>query len=177
MSSRSHLDPTAHLVKDDEQSRPYRAERIRELLQHLEVPDEGILFHGGELSVRAFDEMRLCFVARLHLATVLTALMFIEHELAAMLFARGDNSAARANLKSILQQAEAARLITVDDHDRFKKLRETRNSYAHFREPLSQTSVVKRALDADTDAFGITQSDALNAIGSVALFLKNRPLL
>ena len=87
---------TAWLEADDAKSRAMRATRLRDLLDILPVPSDGLSFLGGEQSVLCFDEIRRCYLDRSDMAVVLLCLAYVERELAAQLYAAGWNRATKA---------------------------------------------------------------------------------
>ena len=80
---------TAWLQADDARGRATRARRLRDLLDILPVPPDGLSFLGGEESVICFDEVRRCYLDGSDMAVVLLCLAYIERELAAALYAAG----------------------------------------------------------------------------------------
>ena len=86
----------AWLEADDAKGRVERGERLRNLLEILPVPSDGLRFLGGEASAICFDEVRCCYLNGSHLAVVLLCTAYIERELAAGLYAAGWNNAERA---------------------------------------------------------------------------------
>ena len=53
---------TAWLEADDAKGRTMRAKRLRDLLEILPVPSDGLSFLGGEESAIYFDEVRRCYL-------------------------------------------------------------------------------------------------------------------
>ena len=80
---------TAWLEADDAKSRALRARRLRDLLDILPVPEEGLSFLGGEESLICFGEVRRCYLDGSYMATVLLSLAFVERELAVELYKAG----------------------------------------------------------------------------------------
>ena len=80
---------TAWLEADDAKGRAMRAKRLRDLLEILPVPSDGLSFLGGEQSAIYFDEVRRCYLDGSDMAVVLLCLAYVERELAAELFAAG----------------------------------------------------------------------------------------
>ena len=67
---------TAWLEADDAKSRAMRATRLRDLLDILPVPSDGLSFLGGEQSVLCFEEIRRCYLDRSDMAVVLLCLAY-----------------------------------------------------------------------------------------------------
>ena len=74
---------TAWLEADDAKSRAIRAKRLRDLLDILPVPLEGLSFLGGEASRICFEEVKRCYLDGSDIAVVLLCLAYVERELAA----------------------------------------------------------------------------------------------
>ena len=69
---------TAWLEADDAKSRAMRATRLRDLLDILPVPSDGLSFLGGEQSVLCFEEIRRCYLDRSDMAVVLLCLAYVD---------------------------------------------------------------------------------------------------
>ena len=98
---------TAWLEADDAKSRAIRAKRLRDLLDILPVPLEGLSFLGGEASRICFEEVKRYYLDGSDIAVVLLCLAYVERELAAGLYAAGweDAKEARARLGTVLERA------------------------------------------------------------------------
>ena len=83
-------------------------ERLRDLLDMLPVPSDGLTFLGGETSAICFDEVRRCYLDGSYLAVVLLCLAYIERELAADLYAKGGNQAEKAPIAAVLSKGYEA---------------------------------------------------------------------
>lgn len=166
------------LEEDEAKSRPYRAARLRTVLAALGPPEDNAIFWGGISPFQAFSELKLAYIHGLYLATVLLALSIIEQEIAGSLHAAGDNEAATANLSSLLDAAREHRVITDAEYRAFNRLRDIRNSYAHFRSPMHRTWIARRAVAKNTDLDGVLKSDATLGLKAVSSFIarRNSPL-
>ena len=102
------IDLVAWLVTDEEKSRPFRAERLSFLLEHFGTEERGMLFHGGVVSVAAFEEMRLCYLNGLFVSCVVVAQIVIEHTLAHMLSMANRDDLERASFQKLLEEANKA---------------------------------------------------------------------
>lgn len=89
----------AWLEADDAKGRAMRAERLRDLLDILPVPSDGLTFLGGESSKICFEEVRRCYLDGSNMAVVLLCLAYVESELAADLYAAGWDYAKKARLR------------------------------------------------------------------------------
>ena len=171
-------DLTAWLKEDDTKGRGKRARRLRDLLDILPVPSEGLFFVGGDESVACFDEVRRCYLDGSYLAVVLLCLSFVERELAGLLYEGGWNPAKSARLGSVLEKAHEAGVLSMPDWQTFRELARIRNSYAHFRPPLSSTSLMARALKQDDLPNEILAKDAMLALQAMSRIVRrNRGLL
>ena len=87
---------TAWLEADDTTSRATRVGRLRDLLDTMPVPSDGLTFLGGETSQSCFDEVRRCYMDGSYIAVVLLSLAYVERELATVLYAAGWKPAKKA---------------------------------------------------------------------------------
>lgn len=126
---------TAWLEADDARSRAMRAARLRDLLDVLPVPSDGLSFLGGEQSLLCFEEIRRCYLDRSDMAVVLLCLAYVERELAAQLYAAGWNRAKKAPLMKVLERAYHDGVLSELQWRTYAELAHLRNSYAHFRAP------------------------------------------
>ena len=126
---------TSWLEADDAKSRAMRAARLRDLLDILPVPADGLSFLGGEQSVLCFEEIRRCYLDRSDMAVVLLCLAHVERELAAQLYAAGWNRAKKAPLVKVLERAYEDGVLSELEWRTYAELAHLRNSYAHFRAP------------------------------------------
>ena len=114
------------------------------------IPSEGFqFFNGGEETMACFHEVRRCYLDGSYMAVVLLSLLYIEREIAALLYAGGWNPATNARLSSLLEEARDRGVLSKSDRKVFRKLADIRNSYAHFRPPLSPTSLIARSVKQD----------------------------
>ena len=125
-------------------------------------------FPGGLLAKTLFEEARYCFVYAQYLAAVLVGLAFIERTLAALFYQAGRNDLERASLSALLGEAYAAGLIGSGEFQDLERIREKRNSYAHFRRPGHEDSMEARAILEDEAPYSVIERDA-TAVIAVAL--------
>ena len=98
------VELTAWLEADDVKGRAMRARRLRNLLDTLPVPPDGLSFLGGGESAICFDEVRRCYLNGSDIAVVLLCLAYIERELTAELYAAGWEGAKKARLGAVLEK-------------------------------------------------------------------------
>ena len=72
------VDIEQWLREDDAKSRPFRAQRAREMMAACPIDEAGVMVSGGEDTMTAFVEARLAYVNGLYLCTVLSALAVLE---------------------------------------------------------------------------------------------------
>ena len=87
------MDEEQWLQEDDRESRPFRAERVREVNELFPIPEGGLITFGGLETMTALVEARLAYVNELYLCTVLSTLAVTERHFAGMLYAKGLESA------------------------------------------------------------------------------------
>ena len=162
------------LEADETRSRPYRARRLRKLLEAIEIPEVGMFFSGGDASCQAFNELRLAYIHGLYLSTVLLTLACIEHEIAGRLYAAGWNKAITARLEDLLHEAHSRSMITDVELAVFQKLRDIRNSYVHHRGFDHPSTLVRRAITRETSLDDVLQEDAESAIKALGTFFERR---
>ena len=126
---------TEWLVANDAKTRAMRSTRLRDLLDILPVPSEGLSFLGGEQSVICFNEVRRCYLDGSNLAVVLLCLAYVERELAAQLYAAGWEKAKKARLGAVLTKAHESGVLSKLEWNTYRELADLRNSHAHFRPP------------------------------------------
>ena len=178
MKSSEHLWGTGRtrwLAGKDAESRTERATRLRALLNILPVPSTGVILLGGEESAICFDEIRRCYVDGSNLAVVLLCLAYVERELAAQLYAAGWEHAKKARLGTVLERAHDAGMLSTLEWRTYRELAELRNSHAHFRGPVSPTSLMARTIKEENRGGEVLAKDASRAILAMAKMV-NRQL-
>ena len=113
---------SAWLEKDDAKGRAMRARRLRDLVDILPIPSEGLSFLGGEESLICFDEVRRCYLDGSHMAVVLLCLVYVERELAASLYAAGWERAKDARLGAVLEKAHEDGVLSDFEWHTYKNL-------------------------------------------------------
>lgn len=156
------------LERDEAGSRPYRAERLRDLLAIFETEKSHVMFRGGTVSHQAFIELRLAFIHGLYLSTVLLALACIEQELAGVLHIEGSNEASKMNLETLLQTALSRGYLNQTLFAEINALRSIRNSYAHYRPPSDIRSYMQRSVKESELSGELSKADALKALRALA---------
>ena len=174
---------TAWLEADDAKSRAIRAKRLRDLLDILPVPLEGLSFLGGESSRICFDEVRRCYLDGSYMAVVLLCLAYVERELAADLYAAGWENAKKAPLATVLERAYGYGALSDLELRTYRELAHLRNSHAHFRAPGDETpgesrldgqSLMARAVHENLLGTEVLAKDARRAIQEMARLVKRQ---
>ena len=165
---------TAWLEADDAKGREMRAERLRELMDILPVPLEGLSFLGGEESVICFDEVRRCYLGGSDMAVVLLCLAYIERELAAGLYADGWEDAKNARLGAVLERAYESGVLSEREWRTYRELVRLRNSHTHFRAPGNPTSMTARVVEENALGTGVLAKDARRAVQAMARIVKRQ---
>ncbi len=159
---------TARLEADDASSRAIRANRLRDLLDILPVPPDGLSFLGGEESLICFTEIRRCYVDGSNMAVVLLCLAYVERELAAQLYAAGWEAAKKARLEEVLQRAYEDGVLSEADYRAFRELGRLRNSRAHFRAYKRRTTMIARVTEENALSADVLAMDARRAVEAMA---------
>ena len=157
------------LENDEKASREWRARRLRHLMEVIQTPEEGVLFHG-ELSFQSFNEVRLAYIHGLYLATILLSLTCIEQELSGQLYAAGWERAKKTQLKKLLVKAHEFGILSETELDTFQRLRNVRNAYAHFRAVCDSSSLLHRSVDQHELPNDVIETDAQQAIEALGSF-------
>ena len=165
---------TAWLEVDDAKGRAGQAKRLHDLLDILPVPPEGISFLGGEASIICFEEVRRCYMDGSYLAVVLLCLTYVEKELAAYFYATGWEEAKKARLTTMLKKAYEDGMLPESEWQTYCDLANLRNSHAHFRSPMKQSSLIARTLEKNALPREVFKEDARKAILTMAMFMQRQ---
>ena len=124
-------------------------------------------FPGGLLGKSLFEEARYCFVFAQYLATILVGLAYIERTLAALFYGAGRNDLERARLSALLEEAYAEGLIGRGEFRELQRIRENRNSYAHFRRLGHEDSSLEARANLEDEApYRVIERDATAVIAA-----------
>lgn len=147
------------LDREDAVCRPQRESRL-EWLAEMTPKCEYTMFPGACLTKFLFEEARYCFVYGQFIASIVLGAAYIEHTLAALLYAAGRSDLERANATTLLREAVALGWIDRADSERFDNVRVPRNSLSHFRKPLHEETVEYRSLANDEMPYSVMEEDA-----------------
>ena len=165
---------TAWLEADDAKGRAMRARRLRDLLDILPVPPDGLSFLGGEESVICFEEIRRCYLDGSDMAVVLLCLAYVERELAAQLYAVGWEDAKKVRLGVVLEKAYEDGVLSELEWRTYGELARLRNSQAHFRAPGSSTTTRARVSEGNALGMEVLATDARRAVEALARIVKRQ---
>ena len=165
---------TRLLEKDDANGRARRAKRLRDLLCIMPVPEHGMSYMGGIESSICFEEVRRCYLDGSYLAVVLLCLAYVERELAAQLYATGWDPAANARLRAVLEKAHEGGWLSGEEWCTYQELAELRNSHAHFRAPLSETTLTARSVGENALPQELLKDDARQAVMAMARIVRRQ---
>lgn len=164
----------ALLAEDEARSRPFRAERLRLLLD--EYGHEGIrLFPGGLISSMAFEEARQAYLHGLFVAYIIMCQVCLEHMLAGLFRQAGRDDLGRATFEALLREACSQRFLSADEFALFDRLRTIRNPYTHPRTPTGKGSIIQRAVDEDEAVEDVIVEDAELAIRALLRLCRRHP--
>lgn len=164
----------AKLEEDEARSRPYRADRLRYLLDQY-GHDSVRIFPGGSLSLMAFEESRQAYLNGLFMACTIMCQVCLEHMLAGLFREAGRDDLDRATFKTLLREALDQGLLSADEFALFDRLRSLRNPYAHSRAPLGKGSMERRAVDVNIAIKDLVVHDAELAISSLLGLCQRAP--
>jgi len=105
--------------------------------------------YGKYPSHYLFEEARYCSVYAQYIASTLLSLAFIEHTLASVLYASGDNDIPKARISDLLVKAKKEGLISESEFDLSDKVRKVRNPISHFRKPNDKINIEYRGVEND----------------------------
>lgn len=165
---------TRWLEEDDAKGRARRARRLQDLLSIMPVPVSGMSYMGGFESSTCFNEVRRCYLDGSDVAVVLLCLAYVERELAAQLYATGWEPAKEAPLRAVLEKAHEDGWLSGEVWRTYRDLAELRNSRAHFRAPLSETTLAARSVGESTPPEEMLQSDARRAVMAMARIVRRQ---
>ena len=165
---------TRWLEADDAKGRARRAQRLQDLLGIMPVPQDGISYVAGIESSICFDEMRRCYLDGSDLAVVLLCLAYVERELAAQLYAAGWEPAKKAPLRAVLEKAYEDGWLSGEEWCTYRELAELRNSHAHFRAPLSETTLTARSVGEYALPQEVLERDARQAVKAMARIVRRQ---
>lgn len=165
----------AWLEREDSLCREDRLARL-EWLAGLIPPAEHLLFPGGWIAKYLFEEARSCFVYGQFMAATVLGIAYIEHTLAALLYATGRSDLKRANFSALLREAADLGWLDKTESDNLDRARSVRNPITHFRRPGYQDTIEYRSVIQNEMPYSILEEDARHVMRAVfRLLSKNAP--
>lgn len=160
--TKENLEDLKELIKEfDRDSLVERAERYDFLLS-LESRHENVMFHG-KIPLLAFEAAGNSYINAKFIGSVVLAQIVIEQSLSQMFNASGVNSR-NWNFPQLLKEAQKENWITEEEHDSFDVLKDIRNPYVHYKNPLSKHTLMKRMIDSGEDENEVLEKDAKHAL-------------
>ena len=111
-----------------------------------------------------FDEARYCFVYAQFLATILLGLAYIEITLAALFYGAGRNDLERTRLSELLRKARLGDVISENEFQELERVRNYRNTHAHFRRPGYKHGLEARSIRENAAPYEVIEQDATAVI-------------
>ena len=144
----------AQLYLTDAETRLVRARRwllVREINERC-THEWGVLLHGGTESVWLLDEAAQAVVDGLWLTSLLSSHSASERHLAGILSLDEESlprSWTRWGLGRLLEEAEKRGIVPRDLQEPLSAMNEARKASAHFKPPLHNGSLMRRAMSRD----------------------------
>ncbi len=151
--------PENWLDREDAVCREGRLARLA-WLASLMPQSRYLRFPGGLIVKCLFEEARYCFVYGQFMAATVLGMAYIEHTLAAELFAIGRSDMERANVSVLLHEAVALGWLDQAEFEYLDRARRFRNPIAHFRESLHEDTVEYRSVVQGEVPYSILEDDA-----------------
>jgi len=164
---------TEWITSADANSLAERLERLKYVRDHFNR-DHGILFQGGHIPARAFDEMQFSYIHGSYISCVLAAQVVLEHMLEAALEWNDHDDIHGAGFARLCYAALAEDLISQDEFDRFNTLRRLRNPYTHSQPLMGRSCIIRRVTETGIPAEELFKVDAETALAAV-IGLVSRP--
>lgn len=164
------------LVELDANERRDRLARLQLLVDEF-LGGEHVLFAGGELALRTFEEARRAYLFGLDIGTVLLVQAWFDHTLRrSLLDTASDSDVYRYGFKRLLEEARRHDVLTADEYGAAEALRsKARNPYSHSREPLAVDSMERRAIETGESIEAISESDAHESIRLLLRIVSRAP--
>jgi hypothetical protein len=148
----------------DEDSIEERTERYA-FLKSLQNENENIMFHG-DIARLAFYASGNSFIQAHFIGTIIMAQIVIDQTLNQMFYASGEFKG-NANFPTVIKVAREKGWITDEEQNAFTRLKNIRNPYVHYKEPLNNSTLLKRSIDTGKETYEILEEDAKHAISSM----------
>lgn len=158
-----NMQPHDWLSNEDSVCFEDRASRLSWIVERM-PQSEYVTFPGGHVSKFLFEEMRYSFVYGQYLASIAVGFAYIEHTIAALLYASGRDDLARANASKLIEEAHDAGWLSSSEYIEFNDVRVRRNPIVHFRPPLTSETIPLRTIKENDLPYSIIEKDARKVI-------------
>lgn len=148
------------LERYDTSTREARTQRIAWASSQVEMPK---MFLGRMVPLRLLEEARVCYVNGQFIATVLSALAFVEHTLTEELEEKGIPRKA-GTFDEAIKVAKANGLFSKAALEQADRLRKTRNSFAHKGADSGKNSLYERFTSGNVHPDIVLEEDAKAAL-------------
>ena len=154
------------LDREERVAREGRLARL-EWLAGRTPKSEALIFRGGWVAKYLFEETRYCFAYGQFIATVVLGFAFIERTLAALFYETGRSGLERASISVLLREGRDIGWLSDDELRELDEVRSLRNPLAHFRAPLTQDTVERRAVERQELPYSVLEDDARKVMTAV----------
>lgn len=144
----------------DTSTRDARAHRIAWASSRVEMPQ---LISGRMVPLRLLEEARVCYVNGQYIATVLSALAFVEHALTEELEEKSIPRKSETFAEAIAV-AKANNLLPKAALEQADRLRKARNSFAHKGADSGKHSLFERFRSGNVHPDAVLEEDAKAAV-------------
>ena len=161
------------MLRNEDQSRfTERLIRREWIADNFHLPSE-FAISGGIVSQYLLDESIATFIDGWFISTIVTGLAFVEHEIAAKLYASGINKAARLSLQDILDRCAHRGSLVQAEIELIAQSAKLRNRLVHFKSPLNPNSIELRAMENDLQALDILERDGKAILRMVSIIVND----
>lgn len=170
--SENRSEANEWIKQEDAIARPERTARLEWIVSNYPESDLGFLLNGGWLSFRLLEEAKYCFAYGQFLATAILGVAFIERLFAAQFYATGRDDLERAGSLDLLREALKSKWLSQEEFEQYDRVRRLRNPILHFRRPLGQGTIERRAVEGDIHPDELSEADAREILTSVFRVLR-----
>ncbi|MGD0384478.1 MAG: hypothetical protein ABSA77_13235 [Thermoguttaceae bacterium] len=174
MNTPADHELTEWLMSADAKSFAERIERLQFVRKQYNH-EYGILFPGGPVPARAFEEMQFSYVNGAYLSCVLTAQVVLEHVMVGMLDWIDRDDLDGFGFLQLCQAALSENLITQQEFDQFNSLRRLRNPYTHSSPFMGRSCIIRRTVESGNPPEELFKADAQVALRAVISLFSHPP--
>ena len=140
-------------------------------LQGLDASGEYYFVQDGPLTAPLFREAILCFVNGQFLAAIALGFSVIERSIAARFNEVKQPKDAKLRAEQLLKKAQEQGWLSEIERANLERVRNLRNSIAHFKDPDDSTAMDMRGLMSGKDAYAALEKHAKNVLRAAAHIL------